>query len=155
MWRLWPELIKVRKLLKGKMFLEVWFYKFQTMHERLEEMNCPLPKDSSSAEGVDSDVGLNPDIMAMGDQEMGMGEGPGMMITMEGGDLEQPDFDFQLNMLPVWAQKAALSRPSVAQQAAASKELLSSDSAGTIPSVSSKIAEGKWAEVKGRGGRET
>ena len=131
------------------------------MHERLEEMNCPLPRGGmTSTEGVDmgadmgADMGLNPDMLALDDQEGGMMAmgAPMMEEEEEEGeeDMEQPDFEFKLSMLPVWAQKAALSRPSVAQQAAAasfSKEF-SSGSGGTIPSVGSRVAEGKWAEVR-------
>ncbi len=57
---------------------------------------------------------------------------------------EQPDFDFRLSMLPTWARKAAMSRPSMAQHAAARdlKRVHSAESA-----ISSRTAEGKWAEV--------
>ena len=128
------------------------------MHERLEEINCPLPRNvytPTSVEGLDSDM---QDVLGMGGGEQdvpgGLTEGGGeeggaaMMMMEDDMMLDQPDFDFQLNMLPVWAQKAALSRPSVAQQAASSKEHLSSDSSGTTHSVGSRMAEGKWAEVR-------
>ena len=54
----------------------------------------------------------------------------------------QPDFDFRLSMLPVWARKVAMSRPSVAQQAG------SNSSATPMTTSSSRTAEGKWAEVR-------
>lgn len=67
------------------------------------------------------------------------------MLMMEA---EQPDFDFRLSMLPAWARKVALSRPSVAQQQQqqqASKDLKRVHSAES--GVPSRLAEGKWAEV--------
>ena len=123
------------------------------MHERLEEMSCPLPRNiytPTSVEGVDSGM---QDMLCMGGEQdvpRGLTEGGGggaAMVMEDDMMLDQPDFDFQLSMLPVWAQKAALSRPSVAQQAAASKEY----SGGTAPAVGSRLAEGKWAEVRSSG----
>jgi len=57
--------------------------------------------------------------------------------------VEQGDFDFRLSMLPEWAQKAALSRPSVAL---ASKKI-SSQKKDNQPQA--KGAAGRWEEVSG------
>ncbi len=59
---------------------------------------------------------------------------------------DQADFDFRLSMLPEWAQKAALSRPSVAHMAASKGGVSSRKDSGLL----SKAAGGKWEEVRGR-----
>ena len=51
---------------------------------------------------------------------------------------DQADFDFRLSMLPEWAQKAALSRPSVAHMA---------EKVTTKRKDSGPVAGGRWEEV--------
>lgn len=117
------------------------------MHDRLAEIEQPVPgqrisqKPSLAAEEeeVDEGMAMKLDVMTE-DQELLVEEEVLLEPT-------QPDFDFRLSMLPVWARKAALSRQSVAQHAA-SKGMRSLDSAPPVASIGSRIAEGRWAEVQ-------
>lgn len=117
------------------------------MHDRLAEMNQAVPGQRISQkpslageeEEVDGGVAMKLDVLTE-DQEV-MAE-QGMLL-----EPNQPDFDFRLSMLPIWARKAALSRPSVAQHAA-SRGMHSPVSAGHMASIGSRLAEGRWAEVQ-------
>lgn len=111
------------------------------MHERLAEINHqPLPLlltpqkmvptavvEERDGESVVSKLDVMDGVLT--EQEMLMLES------------EQPDFDFRLSLLPVWARKAAMSRPSVAQQASKGLQRVHSAESGI------RMAEGKWAEV--------
>lgn len=59
---------------------------------------------------------------------------------------DQPDFDFRLSMLPAWARKMAMSRPSVMPQADL-RRVHSVDSITTEAPSTSRSVEGRWAEV--------
>lgn len=110
------------------------------MHERLAEINQPVPfllapqpaqtamEERDGSESLVSKLDVMDDVLT--EQEM---------LMMES---EQPDFDFRLSMLPVWARKAAMSRPSVAQQASKGLQRVHSAESGM------RTAEGKWAEVR-------
>ena len=60
----------------------------------------------------------------------------------------QAKFNFRLSVLPMWAQKAALSRPSVAQQASARHQHRTVSEKNE--NISSKMADGKWESVSER-----
>ncbi len=62
---------------------------------------------------------------------------------MDADEAGKPDFDFRLSMLPPWAQRAALSRPSMAE--VGPRQMMVSDDSETAQR--GKTAEGKWAEV--------
>jgi hypothetical protein len=107
------------------------------MHERLAEINqpVPLPLTPQQAEVAMDKVDGEVSKLDMGGGVLTEQE----MLLMES---EQPDFDFRLSMLPPWARKVAMSRPSVAQQASKGLQRVHSAESGI------KInAEGKWAEV--------
>lgn len=109
------------------------------MHERLAEINQPIPysitpqqaqtamEERDCSDSVVSKLDMMDDVLT--EQEI---------LMMES---EQPDFDFRLSMLPIWARKAAMSRPSVAQQASKGVQRVHSAESGI------RTAEGKWAEV--------
>ena len=107
------------------------------MHERLAEIHQHDLHSPHSLQEVDrkrEDEG----IALKRDQEKEAEQ----IVTLE----DQPDFDFRLSMLPVWARKMAMSRPSVVPQAdllrVHSVESVTTDSPSNPRSV-----EGRWAEV--------
>lgn len=117
-------------------------YSKQSMHERLAEMKQPVlsPLDPHRPSQVvaEEDDGLDlsevesvqSNSVTVDDQE----------ATVESKLQNQPDFDFRLSMLPAWAQKAAMSRPSVAGQ-------VKDFSVNSATDGGTKTVEGKWAEV--------
>ena len=84
-----------------------------------------------------------------GDKERKAGGGDTCRLQQQEGGcdeepLEQTDFDFRLSMLPEWAQKAALSRPSVALSSAGKTSNQQKDN-----QPQARGAEGRWEEVSG------
>lgn len=115
------------------------------MHERLAEMRQSGSVQETSQPDGPSPVAIEV-LVEETEEEVGLKQ---EVAVEEQGEPEealaelepnQPDFDFRLSMLPVWARKAALSRPSVAQHA----KSMHTDST----SATSKTAEGRWAEVQ-------
>lgn len=112
------------------------------MHERLTEISQTVPlllmpqKAEQTAATEETDVDSVAENLDSVDDVLTEQE----MLMLES---EQPDFDFRLSMLPVWARKAAMSRPSVAQEEA-SKGLQRVHSAES----GIRTVEGKWAEVR-------
>ena len=109
----------------------------QNMHDRLAELNQPVPDPRISHKSTLAEEEEVDSSMVMGEEQDMMPDQSGLLEPIH------PDFDFRLSMLPIWARKVALSRPSVAQQAG-SKSIMGS---AHVTSVSSRMAEGRWKEV--------
>lgn len=117
----------------------------QTMHERLAEMKQPIitslqtpPKVTfpPTLEMAAKKGGKDMDVALKRDQEMAA-------VMLES---DQPDFDFRLSMLPAWARKMAMSRPSVAPHADL-RRVHSAESVNATEPPISRSVEGRWAEV--------
>lgn len=101
------------------------------------KQSIPRIPTRQQGQGSTTDVDGSESEMSKQDEKLLNDEQDVMMMMGS----EQPDFDFRLSMLPTWAQKAAMSRPSVAQQASKGLQRVHSAESGI------RMAEGKWAEV--------
>ena len=112
----------------------------QAMHERLAEITqTSIPRFPTSQQGQGSTTDIDGS-----ESEASKHEGMDNVLTEQDVMMmgsEQPDFDFRLSMLPTWARKAAMSRPSMAQEASKGLQRVHSAESGI------RMAEGKWAEV--------